>query len=281
VSIWTQICDSILNFISLVRISDFVDIALVAFIIYKLIKLVYETRAQQLIKGILVLLLVTVASEWLHLNTINYILKNTLQFGALALLVVFQPELRRALEKMGRSQIFRMFFPSSNDDGENLLTAEIVKTAVTLSAQRTGALIVVEKNTKLGEIIKTGRELDAIVSSDLLINLFVPNTPLHDGAVIIRDGKIAAAACILPLTQNDSLSRELGTRHRAALGVSEMSDAAVVVVSEETGKISFACDGSMTRNLTADSLQKFIDNALYAESSKKDVTWKERLKWKK
>ena len=279
-SIWTQIYDSILNFISIVRISDFVDVALVAFIIYKLIKLVYETRAQQLVKGIVLLLIITVASEWLHLNTINYILKNTLQFGAFALLVVFQPELRRALEKMGRSQIFRMFFPASAEDSDNQFTAEIVKTAVTLSAQRTGALIVIEKATKLGEVIKTGRELDAIVSADLLINLFVPNTPLHDGAVIIRNEKIAAAACILPLTQNDSLSRELGTRHRAALGVSEMSDAVVVIVSEETGKISFASNGNMTSNLNADSLQKFLDNALYAES-KKDVTWKERLKWKK
>lgn len=273
--------EAIRKFFVLFRISDLIDILIVAFIAYKAIKLVKETRAQQLIKGLVMLVVILLLSQWLRFNTINYILRNTLQVGVVAVLVIFQPELRRALEKMGRSNISNLF-NSSNDDIENL-TDEICDAVSFMSGEKIGALIVIERETKLGDVLNSGTELSAKVSSPLIINIFIPNTPLHDGAVIIREGKIQAAACILPLTHNDSLSRELGTRHRAALGVTENSDCVVVVVSEETGKISFAENGDMTRNLTAGALKTKLIAALTPDSIHKEDIKNIRgiLKWRK
>ncbi len=270
------------NFFMMMRPADFVDIIIVAFVIYKATKLVRETRAEQLIKGIVILVVVTQLSHWMQLNTISYVLRNTMQVGVVALLVVFQPELRRALEKVGRSNLGRIFSPQNQNIDATV--SEISAAVEVMSKERTGALIVVERETRIGDIIKTGTELDAIMSAELLMNIFEPKTPLHDGAVIVRDGKIKAAACLLPLTQNNSLSRELGTRHRAALGISESSDAVVVVVSEETGKISIALDGDMTRNLTVDSLKKALNKTLLPDTSATpgDIkAWKEKLKWSK
>lgn len=273
--------EAIRKFFVLFRISDLIDILIVAFIAYKAIKLVKETRAQQLVKGLVMLVVILLLSQWLRFNTINYILRNTLQVGVVAVLVIFQPELRRALEKMGRSNISNLF-NSSNDDIENL-TDEICDAVSFMSGEKIGALIVIERETKLGDVLNSGTELSAKVSSPLIINIFIPNTPLHDGAVIIREGKIQAAACILPLTHNDSLSRELGTRHRAALGVTENSDCVVVVVSEETGKISFAENGDMTRNLTAGALKTKLIAALTPDSIHKEDIKNIRgiLKWRK
>lgn len=281
-SFFTAAADYIRKFFLVVRPMDFVDIIIVAYVCYKAIKLVRETRAVQLVKGLLVLVIVMQISHWLQLNTINYILRNTMQVGVVALLVVFQPELRRALEKVGRSNISNILNPADNKISD--VADAISEAAESMSRDRVGALIVLERETRLGDIINSGTILNAAVSAPLLINIFVPNTPLHDGAVIIRGDIIVSASCILPLTHNDSLSRELGTRHRAALGVTENSDCVVVVVSEETGKISVATDGKMTRNLTPDALRRMIVSLMTSEAKlkKKDIkNWRERLSGRK
>lgn len=255
-----------------------VDISIVSYLIYKLILLVKETRAIQLIKGILIILVAAYLSGWLGLKTLEYLLKNTFQYIALTLIVLFQPELRRGLEQIGRSR-FRSLF-NFEDEGSGIKTTavieEIIKAATELSRTFTGALIVVERDTKIGEIINTGIQLDSNVTSEILINIFTPNTPLHDGAVVIRLNKIKAAACFLPLTDNPNLSKELGTRHRAALGITEVSDSFAVVVSEESGKISFALNGGLTRNLTPDILRKALNKNLL----EKDKTPKKLSLWK-
>ena len=249
----------IMKYIVLFRIRDIIDILLVSYIIYKGLQLVSETRAEQLVKGIAIILVIQQISFWMQLNTIDYLLRNAMQVGIVAIVVVFQPELRRALEQLGRSRVGRMFRFESNPayDPENVAT-EICDSVKFLSDSRIGGLIVIEQQTKIGDIIRTGVMLNSIVSAQLLVNIFTPNTPLHDGAVIIRDNQIMAAGCLLPLTNNQSLSYEFGTRHRAALGLSETSDSIVIIISEETGKISIARGGSLTRNLTVDSLNKAL-----------------------
>lgn len=255
-----------------------VDISIVSYIVYKLIVLVRETRAWQLIKGILLILAATELSKLLGLKTINYILQNSLSVLTLGAIVLFQPELRRGLEQIGRSRLKDIF---NLDDTNNrirvtALIEEIVKACTEFSRTYTGSLIVIEMNTRVGEIINTGIQLDSNVTSELLINIFTPNTPLHDGAVIIRDNKIKAAACFLPLTDNPNLSKELGTRHRAALGITEVSDCISIVVSEESGKISFALNGGLTRNLTSDTLRKALNKNLLEKSAanKKLALWR-------
>ena len=203
-----------------------------------------------------------------------------MQVGFIALFVVFQPELRRALEKMGRSKFGKVLtFEEYDTEEKNTHTVNQLCQAVSnLSEHRIGALIILERTTKIGDIIRTGVTLDAEISAELLINIFVPNTPLHDGAVIIRDNRITAAACFLPLTQNNELNIELGTRHRAAIGITETSDCVALVVSEETGKISLALEGTLTRNLTVESLQRALTRILSPEpnqlSTKKFKLWK-------
>ncbi len=272
--------DSLLSF----RVADLLDIAIVAYIFYKASALIRETRAGTLIKGIVLLLLFTWVSNIMQLNTINYLLKNLMQFGIMALLILFHPELRRALEKVGRTNLSSIF--SSERDYAEYAASEIASAAAAMSGRRIGALIVLERKTKIGDILRTGCKIDSDISGELLINIFIPNTPLHDGAVIIRENRIAAARCILPLTHNEGLSRELGTRHRAALGLSESSDAAVIVVSEETGKISFALNGNMSRNYTEETLKKVILKTISSDTEGENQSafikkWKERLKWKK
>lgn len=246
--------------LKMLRVRDILDIAIVAYFIYTAVKLVRETRAIQLIKGIVVLLLITQLSGWLQLNSLNYILRNAMQVGLIALMVVFQPELRRALEKMGRSSFWRIISPEEYDMSHAI--EEMTQAAVHLAEHKIGALMVVERSTKLADIAKTGVALHSDISAQLLVNIFIPNTPLHDGAVIIGDNKVKAAACFLPLTQNNNLSKELGTRHRAAIGISEVADCAVIVVSEETGTISIARNGDMTRNLTGDTLKKALEKLI-------------------
>ncbi len=265
------------------RIEDALDIAIVAYLFYKLSGLLRETRAGTLIKGIVLMLIFAGISNLLQLNTINYLLKNLTQFGIMALIVVFQPELRRTLEKIGKTNFATLFSAEKND--VETTAAEIAAAASAMSSRRIGALIVLEREIKISDIVRTGTEVDAKVSSELLVNIFIPNTPLHDGAVIIREDRVAAAGCILPLTQNETLSQEFGTRHRAALGLSESSDAAVIVVSEETGKISFTTNGNMSRNYTEETLKKMIIKVLSSGTEKKEEKiikkWKERIKWKK
>ncbi len=241
-----------------------VDIGLVSFLVFKLIQLVRETRAMQLVKGILFIVIGANLSRVFGLSTIAFLLEGMIQLLGFGLLIVFQPELRRALEKLGSTGFHDFFLNRSDEDRirETTSIEAIVRACQRLSSQYVGALIVIERDTKLGEIANTGTQMDSIVSTELLENLFTPKSPLHDGAVLVRDARIKAAACYLPLTENSGLSRELGTRHRAALGISEVSDAIALVVSEESGKISYAHNGGLTRNLTPDTLRKALNRFL-------------------
>ncbi len=250
----------IIKFLQLLRISDIIDVIIVSVILYYLINLIRETRAMQLVKGILFLFAVFFISQWLKLNALNYILGGAMQIGAFAVVVIFQPELRNLLERMGRFKVGRIidFAADTSDEDMQRVIESVAVASSHMSESKTGALIVMERATRLGEFISTGTMLDANVSSGLLENIFVPNTPLHDGAVIIRNDRIVTAGCLLPLTANNNLSRDLGTRHRAAIGLSEVTDAAIIVVSEETGKISLALNGSLTRNFSKESLVKAL-----------------------
>ena len=241
-----------------IRIRDIVDILIVAIVLYKVFTLIKETRAEQLIKGIGILLVLTKLSEWSKLYTINWILSNAMTVGTLALLIVFQPELRRGLESIGRSKLFSKSLIEIRGESMSKTVDEIVEATASLSRQKIGALMVLEKHTGLNEVVETGTKIGGEVSSDLLINIFIPNTPLHDGAVIIKDDIIKAAACFLPLTDNSTVSKELGTRHRAALGISERSDSLSIIVSEETGAISIAENGTISRYLDSKTLKQIL-----------------------
>ena len=266
---WQTIWQNIADFISLVRPTDIIDILIVAYIIYKLLAFIRDTRALQLLKGIGILFVVFQISVWLNLDTVNFILRNAMQVGIIAILIVFQPEFRRALEQVGRSS-FSKWFGEAEYVGQinSQSIAEIVRASEQLSKTRTGGLIVIERDTKIGEVISTGTQMSADVTAELLVNIFVPKTPLHDGAIVIRNNKIEAAACFLPLSQNKDLSKALGTRHRAGIGISEESDAVVVIVSEETGRISVAEMGEIRRNLTIDELHKYLTATLERERDK-------------
>lgn len=269
--------EAVLRQLSMLRVTDIIDILIVTYLVYKGLKFIRDTRTVQLLKGIVLLIIIMQASYFLNLHTVYYLLSNAMQLGFIAILIVFQPELRRALEQLGRTSIGRWFSfddQSNNVQAENMI-AEIVKSCTSMSKSKIGALIVIEREVKLGDIIGTGIELHADVTSELLINIFIPKTPLHDGALIIRKGKIEAAACFLPLSQNPNLSKELGTRHRAGVGVSEESDAVVVIVSEETGKISIALGGELFVNLSADALRLRLTKLLV--DTKKDTKSKRSI----
>ncbi|WP_101696653.1 diadenylate cyclase CdaA [Clostridium minihomine] len=266
----------IIGLIKSFRPADALDVMVVSFVIYNGIKLVRETRAEQLVKGILILLAAWVLSFYLNLHMVGALLNYFFQFSVFALLVVFQPELRRALEQIGRSGLSNskkgwFFFSGVKDDTELRQKQTrginaVVEAAVSLQKQKMGALIVFERQTKLGDIADTGTVLNSDPSAQLIGNVFYNKAPLHDGAMIIRDGVVYAAGCILPLTKSDKVSLELGTRHRAAIGISENSDALVVVVSEETGQISIAVNGVLTRNYTRETLRSELENLLIPES---------------
>lgn len=276
---WSQILYAVSN----IRFFDLIDIAVIAYIIYQTIRFLRDSRAWQLVKGLVILLAVYLVATWFELVTLKWLLAIVGESLLVVAVIIFQPELRRVLEKVGRSKIGNFF--STTPENIDHMVEELAEAATYLSAHKIGALIVLERGTKIGEIVTTGTRLSADISSALLINIFIPNTPLHDGAVVIQDGRISAASCLLPLTQNDSLSRELGTRHRAALGMTEVSDAIVIVVSEETGKISVARDGDMVRNLTADTLRRTLYKNLAEAETPKPVEelrkWKGNLRWKK
>lgn len=252
------------KYVRILRINDAIDILIVAVLLYYMIKIVRETRAMQLLKGLAVFGIAFVASSVLRLTAMNYILSTTLQFGVFAVIVIFQPELRNILERVGRVKFGSIIDLNGGDEGAAELEAiaAVSEAAANMSSTRTGALMVFERETRLGEYISTGTMLDARVSSRLLENIFVPNTPLHDGAVIMRGDRIITAGCVLPLTANNNLSKDLGTRHRAAIGLSEVTDAVIIVVSEETGKISIALNGSLTRNFNEESLKKALTKIL-------------------
>lgn len=256
------------------------DIAIVLFLTYQFVKIMKGSRAWQLLKGIVFLIAATVLSSWLHFYVLNYILMSIMTYGVVVLIVIFQPELRRALEQLGSNKFTKFF--GIDQDIATKTKEDIYKTVIAtteLSATKTGALIVIERDIQIKDIIATGIALDSEVSPQLLVNIFTPKTPLHDGAVVISGNKIAAAACMLPLASDADIARELGTRHRAAIGISKESDAIAIVVSEETGKISVAKDGTLIADLREDALKKILINHVVTKrfGEKAPDTW-EKIK---
>ncbi len=256
---------SSLNIEQDIGINNIIDILIVSVVIYKVLMLVKETRAEQLIKGIIILLIALKFSEWANLVVIHFLLKNTVTIGAVALLIVFQPELRKALEYLGRSKFLKQSFMEFMDEEVEDHIHELMDAITALSRTKTGALIVMEQEAPLLDIAQTGTRLDSRITTELVQNVFFPNSPLHDGAMIIRKGRIEAAGCILPLSDSHYISKELGTRHRAALGLVENTDALVLIVSEETGTISMAREGKLHRHLDGRALEKLLRGDLIKE----------------
>lgn len=251
------------NIVSSVGITDVLDIAIITFLVYKLLGFIRETRAEQLAKGLLLLVVATVLSKWMHLYTLHWLLSGLISAGLVAIVVIFQPELRRALEYLGRSRITNIFGEVDKEEAKRIV-GQFVEAVDSMSASRTGALIVIEREISLNDIVETGTVIDSQITAQMIGTIFYEGTPLHDGAVIVRGDKLYAAGCVLPLTQNKELNKELGTRHRAGIGVTENSDALVIIVSEETGIISIAQNGKLTRFLDGKTIEKKLLN-LYFE----------------
>lgn len=277
-----------IDFLSLpnVGLRDIIDILVVAFVIYKLLMWIKDTRTWALFKGVVIVIIIAMVAYILELHTVWWIISNTITVGTIALLVVFQPEFRRALEQIGRGSFMGFLLSGSEDNGGNQsLTEEtidnVAKAVMQMAKVKTGALIVFEHETKLGDVERTGIKIDAAVSSQLLVNIFEKNTPLHDGAIIISNNRISAATCFLPLTDSPEISKELGTRHRAAIGISEVTDAIVIVVSEETGIVSYVKNGYIKRGLDAEMLKRVLSmskNKKKKKQEKKITLWKGRQK---
>ncbi|MEG0133583.1 MAG: diadenylate cyclase CdaA [Clostridium sp.] len=266
-----------LNSIKHISVWSIVDILVVSYIFYKGYMLIKETRAEQLLKGILLIVALIPISYILRLDMLYFILNKTLTIGVLSVVIIFQPEIRRALEHLGRSA-----FDESHNIGDvkqrEVVVDEIVIAVENLAETKTGALIAIEQGTGLGEVLASGTIIDAVISSALLENIFVVNTPLHDGATIIRQDRIYASGCVLPLTNNNNINKKLGTRHRAGIGLSENSDALVIIVSEETGVISLAIGGRLTRNYDKEKLKKTLLSIMQSKENKKVKSAGERVK---
>ena len=262
----SSIIDKIGNLFTIVNFpSDVIDIAIVTFIIYSVLKLTRSRTANQIIKVIIALFAISYISNVAELNVLNYLTSLVLEAGLIALVVVFQPELRRLLERLGGTSIKNMFVPKQQMGDMGRVIQQTVEACHSMSRQRVGALIVFERENDLGEYFPTGTIVDAAFSTEILKNIFFPKAALHDGAVVVRGDRVMAAGCVLPLTENPNLSRDLGTRHRAAIGISEHSDAVVVVVSEETGVISCVVGGVLKRYLTPEALNKLLSAELVVE----------------
>ncbi|WP_248928968.1 diadenylate cyclase CdaA [Paenibacillus hamazuiensis] len=268
-----------MDLIADISIKDIVDILIVSYVIYNLILLLRGTRAIQLLKGIIVVVVTWAISIWFKLNTLQWLMNQAFTFGVLGVIVIFQPELRRALEQLGRGTLFSRTTVDENQD-VNRSIGELMKAIHYLSKRKIGALLVFERETGLTDYVESGIQLQALISSELLINTFIPNTPLHDGAVIIRNNQLMAAGCYLPLSENPFISKELGTRHRAAIGLSEVSDAVCVIVSEETGQVSLAMNGHIIRNIHEESLLSKLFEELKpkAKAKEKNPIWKWRVR---
>lgn len=259
-----SLLENIGRYLLLIRPVDVLDMAIIAYLVYRLLKLVKSKRAENILKGVAVFLLALWVSQALQLNAINYVLKHIVEFGVLALIIVFQPEIRQLLENLGGRNIrlLQLFSPEVRATELEQAIDQTVIACTEMSRTRTGVLIVFERKLLLDDVVRTGTTLDAAVSSELLKNIFFVKAPMHDGAVIIRDGRILGAGCMLPLSKNTNLSRDLGMRHRAGIGMSENSDAVVVIVSEETGSISVALGGMLKRHLMPETLSKLLRNEL-------------------
>ena len=267
-----NLLNNAVSYIRTIGVSDAIDILIVAYLIYKTIEIVRRTNSKNVARAILLLLVVLVLSYLFGLTMINYLLRKAMELGLIALVVLFQPELRRLLERVGSSLSTNRSI--STPDMETAI-AQTVLACTDMSESHTGALIIFQRDVDLGSIVNTGTLVNADVTAELLKNLFYNKAPLHDGAVIIRDARIAAAGCVLPLTKNTNLSKDLGMRHRAGIGLSEESDAVVIIVSEESGAISLAIDGMLKRHLNAAALTQLLHNELFIDEEPK--TWKEKM----
>ncbi|MEG1992809.1 MAG: diadenylate cyclase CdaA [Acetivibrio sp.] len=267
-----------------IGLTDILEILIIAFAIYHIIIWVQKTRAWMLVKGVIVLLIFSMIALLLDMKAILWIFRNTIGVGITAIIIIFQPELRKALEQLGRRNYFSSIIPFDDQKDKyerysERTINEIVKAVFEMAKTKTGALIVVEREVPLNEFERTGIVLDSVISSQLLINIFEHNTPLHDGAVIVRGNRIVSATCYLPLSDNMELSKELGTRHRAGVGVSEVSDGITVIVSEETGKVSIAAEGEIIRGVDGDFLKGFLVNGQKKSSDAKKIKlWRRRTK---
>lgn len=282
--IWITLREMVTGAISIFRIQDAVDILVMAFLIYHLIALVRETRAGQLIKGVFAILFLYFIAYVLELYTLRTLMEIIIRYGALVLLVLFQPELRKVLEQVGRTSLSNLVFFTPNMNAAEYERKQMIKTinaicdsCAILSRERIGALIVLERETKLGDIIATGTIIDSQPSADLIKNVFFPNSPLHDGALVIRNSRLYAAGCFLPLSDNYGISRALGTRHRAALGMSEVSDAIVVVVSEETGAVTMARNGRLELDMGVNGLSAALFHEFVEEEGEGTAEKKKKL----
>ena len=266
-----------------ISINDAVDILIIAYVFYKMLMFIKDTRAEQLFKGVIMLLVFTQLSGMFKLHTLYWILVKILEVGFILPFIIFQPELRAGLEHIGRNTSIAKFAghnDSETDKSQELVINEMVAALYDLASRKIGALIVLEGKTKINEIVNTGTKIEGKVTKQLLCNIFIPNTPLHDGAVVVRDKKIKSAACFLPLTQRKDISKELGTRHRAAIGVSEMSDCLTLVVSEETGSVSIARSGKIYRDVTRERLTNILKN-FYKTKSESPGLFKELMRKQK
>ncbi len=250
------------NFVNLI------DIVVVWFIIYTLIMMIRGTKAVQLLRGIVIIALIKIVSVWVGLTTVSWIMDQVITWGVIALVIIFQPEIRRGLEHLGRGSLF-VRGKKENEAAKKLITA-LDRAIQYMSKRRIGALITIQMNTGLEEYIETGIDLDADVSGELLINIFIPNTPLHDGAVIIKGNRVAVAAAYLPLSQSNLIPKELGTRHRAAVGISELTDALTIVISEETGEVSITQNNELLRGMTQGDYLKYLENQLLNNEQEPD-----------
>ena len=284
-----SVLESIVRYLSLIRIADVVDVAIMAFVVYKIISLMKRTRVGNIVKGVAIIL----AALWLssetafNLQGVNYILGHVLEWGVLALVILFQPEIRQLLETVGARNIklLKILAPEQKITEMEQAIDQTVVACTEMSHSRTGVLIVFERKNRLDEMVRSGTTLDASVSGELLKNIFFVKAPLHDGAVIIRDGRILGAGCMLPLSKNVNLSRDLGMRHRAGIGMSENSDAVVFIVSEETGSISVALGGMLKRHLKPETLDQLLRNELMPrveeETEKSRFALKDLLRWRR
>ncbi|WP_338752650.1 diadenylate cyclase CdaA [Bacillus sp. FJAT-52991] len=249
------------DFSLLDSLSNILDILLVWFVVYKLLMIIRGTKAVQLLKGIFVIVIIRSVSGLLGLDTLSWLMQQALTWGFLAVIIIFQPEVRRALEQLGRGRLFSRTMSQEDEDQLKMIDA-LVKSVGYMAKRRIGALISIERETGMNDYIETGIAMNSTISSELLINIFIPNTPLHDGAVIIQKNQISAAGCYLPLSENPFISKELGTRHRAALGVSEVTDSITIVVSEETGAVSIAKNGDLYRELSPEDFKQLLQHDL-------------------
>ena len=267
------------RYLMTLQITDVLDIVIMAFLLYKVLTLVQSTKAASLLKGLLAffVLLILSSSSFFHLNGINYLMSRMMDWGVLALIILFQPEIRRILEQVGSRRIMALFSHSEAGSVMEQAISQTVLACTEMSASRTGALIVFEREILLDDMVRSGTVLDAAVSSELLKNIFFVKAPMHDGALIIREGRVLGAGCMLPLSRNVNLSRDLGMRHRAGIGMSENSDAVVVLVSEETGSISVAVGGMLKRHLMTETLEQLLRNELLPKQEEDGDREKKRL----